>query len=76
MEESGINKNLTPKMIEEVCCVIMETGFVGSADDYVKKFYGKEFVELTQVEAEMIVNNLQNKKGCLFNTQEGGYDKT
>ena len=75
MEESGINKNLTPKLIEEVCIVIQETGFLGSAESYVKKFYGKEFVDLTQVEAEMIVNNLQNKKGCLFNTPEGNYDK-
>ena len=65
MDTPGINKNLTPKMIGEVCCVIMETGWLGNADEYVKQFYGKPFVELTMCEAEMIINTLQNKPGCL-----------
>jgi hypothetical protein len=69
----GINKNLTPKLIEEVCIVIQETGFLGSAEDYIRKFYNKEFIELSVCEAEMLVNSLKDKKGCLFNTKEGGY---
>ena len=76
MEESGINKNLTPKMIEEVCCVIMETGHGGSADDYVRQFYGKPFVELTACEAEMIIRQLGTKPGCLFEAGEREHDKT
>jgi hypothetical protein len=75
LEGPGINKNLTPKLIEEVCCVIMETGFVGNADEYVKQFYGKPFVDLTTCEAEMIIRTLGNKPGTLLNTKEGGYDK-
>jgi hypothetical protein len=56
-----------------VCDVIMETGFVTSAEDYIRQFYGKGFDELTVCEAEMIVRNLKDKPGCLFNTKEGGY---
>lgn len=49
----------------EVCSVIQDTGFIGSAEDYVQKYYGKPFSELTVCEAEMIVRTLSNKKGCL-----------
>lgn len=76
MEEQLVNKNLSSELIGQVCSAIMDTGFVGSADDYVKHFYGKPFVDLTTYEAEMIIRTLGNKPGCLFNTPEGNYDKT
>jgi hypothetical protein len=59
----------------EVCSVIQDTGYVGSAEDYIRQFYGKGFDELTVNEAEMIIANLQDKKGCLYETKEGGYSK-
>jgi hypothetical protein len=59
----------------EVCSVIQDTGFIGSAEDYVKEFYGKPFAELTIWEAEMIVRNLSSKEGCLHGTKEGGYEE-
>lgn len=57
--------NLPFKLYGEVCSVIMDTGFIGSAEDYVQQFYGKPFAELTVCEAEMIVRMLGNKPGCL-----------
>ena len=50
----------------EVCSVIQETGFVGTANEYVKIYYGKSFEELTYVEAELIVRQLGSKPGCLY----------
>ncbi|RPH41486.1 MAG: hypothetical protein EHM87_19575 [Burkholderiales bacterium] len=49
----------------QVCSVIMDAGYIGSAEDYVKQYYGKSFDELTVCEAEMIVRQLKNKPGCL-----------
>lgn len=66
---------LSSELLAEVCSVIQDTGFKGSAEDYVKQFYDKTFAELTVCEAEMIVANLQDKKGCLFDTKEGGYER-
>ena len=63
------------KLLAEVCSVIMDTGFVGNAEDYVQKFHKVPMSELTVCEAEMIVRTLGDKKGCLFNTAEGNYDK-
>jgi len=60
-------------LLGKVCSVIQDTGYLGSAEDYVKQFYGKEFSELTVCEAEMIVRNLSDKPGCLHGTKEGGY---
>jgi hypothetical protein len=66
MENEQIkNHNLPFKLLGEVCTVIQDTGFVGSAEEYVKQFYGKEFKDLTVCEAEMIVNMLKDKPGCL-----------
>ena len=62
------------KLKQAVVNVIMQTGFLGNAEDYIKQFYGKAFDELTVNEAEMIVRNLSDKEGCLFNTTEGGYN--
>jgi len=59
-------------LLGKVCSVIQDTGFVGSAEEYVKQFYGKEFSELTICEAEMIVRTLADKPGCLSETKEGG----
>ena len=56
--------NLPPDLLEKVCIVIMDTGFAGSADEYVQQYYGKPFAELTICEAEMIVRTLSNKQGC------------
>lgn len=64
------------KLMAEVCSVIQDTGYVGSAEEYVQTFYGKPFVDLTICEAEMIIRNLKDKEGCLFNTKEGGYDQS
>jgi hypothetical protein len=50
----------------EVIAVIMDTGFAGSAEDYIQKFYGKEFDALSVAEAELIVQVLKDKKGCLW----------
>jgi len=57
-------------LLGKVCSVIQDTGFVGSAEEYVKQFYGKEFKDLTICEAEMIVRNLSDKPGCLHETKE------
>jgi hypothetical protein len=43
----------------------MDTGFTGSADEYVQKYHNKPFEELTVCEAEMIVRHLGNRPGCL-----------
>jgi len=56
---------LSTKLMAEVCSVIMDTGFIGSADDYTKAYYGKPFNELTVCEAEMIVHILGPRPGCL-----------
>jgi hypothetical protein len=53
-------------LMYEVCSVIMDTGYIGSAEDYVKEFYNKDFSELTVCEAEMIVRTLGSKPGCLY----------
>jgi len=69
MENEQIkNHNLPFKLLAEVCTVIQDTGFVGNAEEYVKQFYGKEFKDLTVCEAEMIVNMLKDKPGCLSET--------
>jgi len=60
------NIKLSLELLGEVCSVILDTGFSGSAEDYVKTYYGKPLSELTVNEAEMIVRNLSNKPGCLF----------
>ena len=65
MENQGLNK-IPSDLSNKVCVVIMDTGFIGSADDYVKTYYGKPFSELTVNEAEMIVRTLGNKPGCLY----------
>ncbi len=49
----------------KVCVVIMDTGYVGSAEEYVKEFYNKEFDELTTCEAEILIRTLEDKRGCL-----------
>ena len=53
-------------LLGQVCSAIQDTGFVGSADGYVQQFYGKSFADLTVCEAEMIVRQLENKPGCLY----------
>lgn len=65
---------LSFKLKAEVCSAIQDTGFIGSAEEYVRTFHKKEFGELTVCEAEMIVRTLGNKPGCLYGTKEGGYD--
>jgi hypothetical protein len=57
----------------EVVVILQDTGFLGTAEDYIKQYYGKTFEELNLNEAEMIVANLKEKKGCLVGTKEGGY---
>lgn len=49
----------------KVCVVIMDTGYVGSAEEYVREYYNKEFDELTTCEAEILIRTLEDKKGCL-----------
>ena len=66
MEKSDYKSALSLKLLGEVCSVIADTGYLGSAEEYVREYYGKSFQELTQCEAEMIVKNLGDKKGCLF----------
>lgn len=73
MEQSKKNK-LPFDLKMEVVVIIQDTGYVGSAEDYVKQFYGKEFLELTVNEAEMLIRNLSDKPGCLYETKEGGYE--
>ena len=58
--------DLSLELKAEVCSVILDTGFISSAEDYVKQFYGKSFDELTVCEAEMIVRTLSTKPGCLY----------
>jgi len=60
------------ELFREVCSVILDTGYAGSAEEYVQEFYGKPFAELTVCEAEMIVRTLGNKPGCL--KEEGMQD--
>ena len=64
------------ELMGKVCSVIQDTGYLGSADDYIKEFYGKPFAELTVCEAEMIVRNLSGKEGCLYGTKEDGHDQS
>jgi len=64
-----MNKSLTFKQLQEVCVVIQDTGYLGSAEDYVREFYGKAFNELTTCEAEIIIRQLGNKPGCLAEPQ-------
>ena len=59
-------EKLSSDLRAKVCVVIMDTGYVGSAEEYFKEFYNKEFDELTTCEAEILVRTLENKKGCLF----------
>ena len=59
-------ENLSFKLKSEVCIVIQDTGYIGSAEDYVKEFHGKLFDELTVCEAEIIVRTLSDKPGCLY----------
>jgi len=66
--------SLPSKLKRQVVDVIMQTGFSGNAEEYIRTFYGKAFDELTICEAEMIIGNLKDKEGCLFNTKEGGFD--
>lgn len=61
---------ISPELMKEVCSVILDTGFSGSSEEYVKVFYGKPIEELTTCEAEMLVNQLKDKPGCLH----GGKD--
>ena len=61
---------LSPKMRFDVVDVIIESGYAGCAEEYVKQFYGKTFDELTVCEAEMIIKNL--KPGDLFKPVKGG----
>lgn len=65
---------IPPKLSDEVCSVIQDTGFLGSAEQYVRKYYGKSFADLTVCEAEMIVRTLGSKPGCLNGVEhkEGG----
>jgi hypothetical protein len=67
--------SLTFDQKAEVCSVIMDTGFVGNAEDYVQQFYNKPFDELTTCEAEMLIRTLGNKAGCLHETEEGNYER-
>jgi len=61
-------EKLSSDLRGKVCIVIMDTGYVGSAEEYVKEFYNKEFDELTTCEAEILVRTLENKRGCLFDS--------
>ncbi len=60
----------------EVCSVIQDSGFVGTAEDYVRQYYKKEYWQLTVEQAEGIVKALKDKPGCLLNTPEGGYEQS
>lgn len=57
---------LSFNLLSQVCSAIQDTGFMGSAEDYVRQFYGKAFADLTVCEAEMIVQQLEIKPGCLY----------
>lgn len=57
----------------EIVVIIQDTGYLGTAEEYVKQYYGKSFDELNLNEAEMIVANLKKRPGCLVGTKEGGY---
>ena len=62
------------KLLGELCSVIQDTGFVGSAEEYIQQFYNKSFEQLNVCEAEMIIMRLKEETGKLFNTKEGNYD--
>ncbi len=66
MSKSIYKSNLSLELLGEVCSVIQDLGYLGSAEEYVQEFYGKPFQELSQCEAEMIIRNLKDKPGCLF----------
>lgn len=67
MEKQNQKPHQLPfNLLCQVCSVIQDTGFIGSAEDYVKEFYGKPFADLTVCEAEMIVRQLGTKPGCLY----------
>ena len=58
------------KLKAEVVSVIQDTGFPGSAEEYVHKYYRKEFDELTVCEAEMIILMFKDKPGILVPKEE------
>lgn len=53
---------LSFELMGQVCSAIQDSGFVGSAAEYVREFYNKPFSELTTCEAEMLVRQLQGKE--------------
>lgn len=63
---------LPQNLLYETVNVILQTGFAGSAEEYVQTYYGKDLKDLTVCEAEMIVRCLKDKDGCLSTTIEGG----
>ncbi len=50
--------NLSTSLIAGVCSAIMDSGFQGSAEEYVKLNLGKEFNDLTVCEAETLIMQL------------------
>lgn len=63
---------LSPKMRFDVVDAIIESGYAGCAEEYVRERYGKTFNDLTVCEAEMIIKNL--KPGDLFEPVKGEQD--
>jgi len=59
------NHKLSYETVKEFCIVVQDTGFCGSAEEYVKKYYDKPFSELTETEALFAIQYLKDKKGCL-----------
>ncbi len=50
----------------EAVSVIMDTGYIGSADDYCKEYYGSAFSDLSDEQIKLIIKTLKDKKGCLW----------
>lgn len=65
---SDSQNRLATNLRMEVVSTIMDTGFHGTAEEYVQKYYSKTFDELTQCEAELMIKILRKRPGCLNET--------
>jgi hypothetical protein len=52
---------LPSKLQRDLCSTILDSGCIGSAEEYVRTFYGKGVTDLTVCEAEMIIRVLKKE---------------
>lgn len=59
-------RNISSQTLYRLCSAIMDSGFMGSADDYFREIDGRDIDLITEEEAGALIAKLEAAPGSLF----------